>query len=446
MKTIVFVGSSKSGSSYEAIKASAELLYYTVLLTNREAFLQERAEFPHVHSMIFCDISHIDEIRNAIDALIAAGSDIRAIVSFVEPYCYNAALLAREFGLKYFSAKAMSVMLDKIKTRELLAGTPYEPCYYEIMHDETLTEEMREDLPLVLKVPTSAGSKDVYRIETRRQYEEAYREIRRNYPDAPILAEKYLDGQQYLVETLTINHNVTIVAMMAQTITFTGRFIVTGYQMILDHEREFYRPLKEAVHSIIHKFGMIEGPCHLEIRHVGNAWKLIEANPRVSGGAINLFIETAYGVNLVKETLKFALGLKPDLEYQVQRETYLQYIVIPSAGTLLKITGKKKALSCPGAAHVYLRPKKGSVLLPPISMAHRYAYVIATGESGSEAKKNAKTAAAQIKFHLRALDEDALRQLSDGIKELLAVAEENGKYIDGIDALFRGAAVFEPGE
>ena len=49
---------------------------------------------------------------------------------------------------------------------------------------------------------------------------------------------------------------------------------------------------------------------------------------------------------------------------------------------------------------VYIQPKKGSLLVPPRSMGNRYAYVIATGDSKEEAKRNAKTAASKIQFIL----------------------------------------------
>jgi biotin carboxylase len=114
-----------------------------------------------------------------------------------------------------------------------------------------------------------------------------------------------------------------------------------------------------------------------------------------------LLIETAYGVNRAKETLKAALGIKPDFERKRKKEAFLQYVVVPKEGELIKVTGKNMALNSPGAEHVYVKPRKGSVLTPPASMRERYAYVIGAGESASDARKNAKTGASKIKFHLR---------------------------------------------
>ena len=402
MKTIIFINTSKSGSSYDAIKFAANMQYYTVLLTNSETFINKRNTFPHVHLMECCDIDNIDETKDAISQLIESGLNVQAIVSFVDPYCYTAAILAQEFGLKHSSAEAISIMQDKVKSREILLNSPYVPFFYKIDGSEVLEKKaIKAKLPLVLKVPSSAGSKDVYRVKTYKQYEKTKDEIREKYPDECILVEEYLEGPQYLIETVTINNKVYIVAIIEQEITFTGRFIITGYKMILDHENEFYQSMKEAVNAIIKKHGMTNGPCHLEIRYVNNEWKLIEANPRVSGGAINSFVETAYGISLVGETLKFALGLKPNFEYKYKKETFLQYVIVRKKGVLAKVTGRTRALNCEGVEHVYIRPKKGSIIVPATSMAHRYAYVIATGQTADEAEERAKYGASQIKFHLK---------------------------------------------
>ena len=125
MKSIVFIGSQKSGSSRDAIAATGGLGFYTVLLTNRETFLEKRTEFPDVHEMIQVNLEDTNEIRNKLKLLRNQGKEIVAISSFMEPYVYTAALLGQEYGLPSQTPEAIVKMLDKICMRELLQGTPY---------------------------------------------------------------------------------------------------------------------------------------------------------------------------------------------------------------------------------------------------------------------------------------------------------------------------------
>ena len=136
------------------------------------------------------------------------------------------------------------------------------------------------------------------------------------------------------------------------------------------------------------------------MRLVDKQWKLIETNPRISGSGMNEFLQIGLGINLVKETLKLALGETPDLEPKFKKHTFAQYIIVKQKGILNRILGKRTAQSSPNVKSVYIKPKKGALLTPPESMGNRYAYVIATGKTENEAKKNAKYAASKIKFIL----------------------------------------------
>ncbi|PGZ10462.1 biotin carboxylase, partial [Bacillus cereus] len=73
MDTIVFIETNKSGSSREAIKAAEKLNFFTVLLTKKTKFIEERDTFPDVHQMIFTDINDYDNIITTIEKLIKSG-------------------------------------------------------------------------------------------------------------------------------------------------------------------------------------------------------------------------------------------------------------------------------------------------------------------------------------------------------------------------------------
>ncbi|HHU80110.1 MAG: hypothetical protein ACOX40_07205 [Bacilli bacterium] len=82
-----------------------------------------------------------------------------------------------------------------------------------------------------------------------------------------------------------------------------------------------------------------------------------------------------------------------------KRHTYAHYLTVEQGGKLFKITGKQQAIMSPGVKHLHIKPKKGSILIPPISMGHRYAYLIANGPTSETAKRNALNAASKINFH-----------------------------------------------
>lgn len=119
----------------------------------------------------------------------------------------------------------------------------------------------------------------------------------------------------------------------------------------------------------------------------------------MSGGGMNQLLLHGLGINLAEETVKLALGFKPDFEERITKQNvYAKYVVLSKGGLLKKVTGRNRAKKCPGVKEVYIKPRKGTYLNPPKSMGDRYAYVIATGENKEMAKSNAVNAVKEICF------------------------------------------------
>lgn len=401
MKAIIFINTNKSGSSREALRAAEQLGYYTILFTNKEKQIQQREEFTEVHKMVLVDLSDLPKIRKEIYKLQAQGIEIETIVSFIDPLVHTASLLCDEFCHNNTSSEAIEKMEDKDKTRLLLKGQPYSPIFFSVKPDEKITSHVmyeQLDFPVIIKSAKSTGSKDVLLAEGKGQLQNYFRNFREKNPEDVILIEEYIDGPQYLVEVLVRNSMAHIIAIVEQEITKGRRFIITGYGVLAEAPKKMKTEIEKVLQSIVTEFGIDNGAMHLELRLGKNGWKLIEINPRISGGAMNKMIQAAFGFSLVKETLKLFVGKTPNIEPRYKKDVFTKYIIVSKKGRLLKVTGKGRAGNSPGVVEVYVKPKKGTLLIPPLSMGHRYAYVIATGDNINEAKSNANNAAKEIKF------------------------------------------------
>ncbi|MGR9047519.1 ATP-grasp domain-containing protein [Halobacillus faecis] len=407
MQTIVFLGTNKSGSSREAIQSAKKMGYFTVLLTDSQKRLKQREEYPDVHQMIFVqDLTEKQRIKKQITLIKKQGKEIRAVVSFVDPLVSMAAQISMELGLSSLSVKALYNMEDKTRFRKVLKGNPYNPVYSIAsleMGAKEIFNRYVKSLPAIVKSPVSNGSKDVLLVTTLQEFEKAYHYMKKRFPDTPILIEEYLDGPQYLIEVVVHQGNIHIVAIIEQEISKENRFIIMGYHMPADLPEKSGKDLQTAIQSIASDLSFTNGTCHLEMRIVKGKWKLIEINPRISGGAVNRLIQVATGICLVEETLKLNLGLEPDLIPKKNASSFVQFITVRSPGKLVKVTGKRKAKKMNGVKKVYVKPRRGSILTPPLSMGHRYAYVLASSQDPLKAKEIAKKAAKEIKFYLEPL-------------------------------------------
>ncbi|QQN86012.1 ATP-grasp domain-containing protein [Bacillus toyonensis] len=405
MDTIVFIETNKSGSSREAIKAAEKLNFFTVLLTKKTKFINERTIFPDVHQMIFTDINDYDNIITTIEKLNKSGKNIKGIFSFIDPYVYMAARLSEKFCSNIVSTKAIHHMENKILTRNVLKDLPISLNYSIYKPTESLSSFLKKNnkinFPLIVKSPKSTGSKDVLLVKNKDQLILSIQSLLNKLPNEEILLEEYIDGPQYLVEILVQDGKVHIIAVIEQEITFFERFIVTGYSLLGRVEKRLYNSLFNAINSVIQAFNMKNGACHLELRRIDNVWKLIEINPRISGGAMNDIIEIGHGINLVQETIRLMLGNKPSLVKKHYKYVYAHYLTVKSTGKLIRVTGKNRSSKYPGVEKVFIKPKKGTTLKPPTSMGHRCGYVLAAADFKAEAKKIALEAAKEISFEIQ---------------------------------------------
>ena len=363
MQTIVFIETSKSGSSREAIKAAERLGYFTVLLTNKQRFIHQRTEFPDIHQMILVDSFNYNELKEKIINLQNQGKQIRGIMSFVDSLVHVAAVLSKEFCHSVVSVDSLFKMENKILTRELLKDLPMSPHYTIYTEDQSLKKfihKQQSHLPLIVNSPLSCGSKDVRLAKDQNQLKRAIQKLLQK--NEQILLEEYLTGPQYLIEALVHNGKVHIVAIIEQEITsYFRRFIVTGYSLIADMDQGVYDKILKAVSSIVKAFQMKNGACHLEMRLVNGVWKLIEINPRISGGAMNRIIEVGYGINLVEQTIQLMLGNEPCLTKKHNKFVYAHYLTVNNEGILINVTGRHRSSQYPGVEEVYIKPRKGQI-------------------------------------------------------------------------------------
>lgn len=399
LKTIIFIGTNKSGSSREATRAAEKMGFFTVLFTNNEKQLQQRRAYPDIHKMILIDTSKIEDMKDEIYKLTKSGLEIKTIVSFVDPYVHIASILCDEFCDNYTSSTAIEMMEDKEKTRNYLKNQSYSPKFFLIKPHESVPTNL--EFPLIVKSPKSTGSKDVLLAKDSSQLNNHLRYLRNKNLGETIMIEEYIDGPQYLVEAIVYKRQPHVIGIVEQEITQGKRFIITGYGVLVKAPSDIQAGLEEVLQSIVTIFNIENGALHLELRLTKNGWKLIEINPRISGGAMNNMIFAAFGFNLVEETLKLLLGEPPNIQPRHKKFVYTKYVIVESKGILERVIGRTRASKSPGVVDVYVKPRRGTLLTPPLSMGHRYAYVIAEGTTLSEAKQNAVNAAKEIKFILK---------------------------------------------
>lgn len=401
MPSIIFLETYDSGSSREGMIAAKKLGYKVHLLTSHLKFLKDKEIFFDIDEVHLVNFKEIEQLKKTV-LHIQVREPISCIISFIDSYVFLAASLSHEFCGTTLSLNALNRMEDKLLTRNQLMNGPYSPFFTVFTSTtplETFIKKVKDRLPLIVKLPKSCGSKNVYLVKTIAQLRNRLLFLRHHYNEN-LLIEEYLIGPQVAVEVLVQQGEVQIAAIVEQEITKRERFIVTGYSISKELDDHLKKSLIAKVKDVLGILELEHGNCHLEFRFVQNDWKLIEANPRMSGGVMNNLIQEAFGFNYAEQILALYLGEKPSLKKMKEETVYAHYLTVEEPGKLVNISGLEGALQQSGILEVYIKPHKGSILYPPLSMGNRYGFILAKGKTKIEAKNNALKSAAQIKFHL----------------------------------------------
>ncbi|WP_043934153.1 ATP-grasp domain-containing protein [Bacillus sp. EB01] len=400
MKSVVFIETNRYGSSMEGMITAGKLGYDVHLITAKKRYHEER--IPEINAVHFIADLNEENIKKTITE-IKRDKDVLLIISFVDPFVSLAAKMNLFFCGGNIDHEALRIMENKIFFRSHLSHLQSSP-NYQIIHDYTslnnLYLQLKENYPIVLKSPSSSGSRDVYFIHSESHLKNRIKFLKRKKPNEDLLIEEYLEGTQYIVEAIVYNGEIQIAAIIEQEITKQFKFIVTGYSISPVMDTEAVDGIVEVTCSILKELKFENGNCHLELRNVNGTWKLIEINPRISGGPINKLIEYAYGFNYTEQIINLYLGKKPVIESQWKQFVHAHLFTVNQVGKLVKMTGLEEAQKARGIIDIFIKAEQGQILSPPLSMGHRYGYVIAKGKTKEEARSLAISASKKVKFEL----------------------------------------------
>jgi biotin carboxylase len=254
---------------------------------------------------------------------------IDALFSFTEYGLLPAANAAKELGLPGISAELTELCRNKWKLREFLAATSFHvPFVMADSHASLTLFSVENGFPLVLKDPSGVGSINVKICSSLADSLSFFDELQRlGY--AKVLAEKYVEGTEYSVETLSIRGH-------HQLIGLTKKYLLSGGLVEQKHvypaalAPEETAKIERYICRLLEQIQNWHGPLHIEVKVKGQQIYLIEINNRPGGDYIWDMVNKVSGVNLVAETLRYAFDGQPDLHEREVRRRYgaMSYIAL----------------------------------------------------------------------------------------------------------------------
>ncbi|MFD5398354.1 acetyl-CoA carboxylase biotin carboxylase subunit family protein [Streptomyces sp. NPDC127097] len=186
--------------------------------------------------------------------------------------------------------------------------------------------------PCVIKPREGVASEDVVLAEGPDELVTLAKEIQARRPQAALVAEEFLEGELYTLETLGDGRVRHVLGGFHTTVSAPPAFIEERLDFVAAHPE----PVVAQVLAQLDALGVGFGACHTEfVVHEGRA-RLIEVNYRVIGDQCDLMLAQVLDIPLFEHILRAHLGepLPADLGARRDGAGRVDYACADRAGTL----------------------------------------------------------------------------------------------------------------
>lgn len=392
MKKVLFLGAGPL--QVTALKELKAMGYQVACCDfNKSAVGFSFANETHVVSTI--DKEAILEVAKEFrpDAVITSTSDMPvATAAFV---CER---LGIEHGISYQDALCAT---NKYSMRERLRGfgVPI-PKYYLCNNVKEFIHFFREVHGDAISKPVdNAASRGVKLVNHRcsdTELEEIFLFSQKNSRSGSVLLEELMTGQEVSVECLVYNSETSIIAITDKLLTPPPYFVELGHSEQSQLDPDTKSKIKAVARSAIRAIGIKNGCSHVEIKVTTEGPKIVEIAARLGGDFItSRLVPLSTGVNIVRESLRAELGIKPDALITKNRGSAIRFMY-GKPGILVRFDYPKELEKMSGIVELSFYKEPGEAISETRSSNDRIGHIITSGKDAAEAVLIAEKALSKI--------------------------------------------------
>jgi len=333
------------GSRYlmPVIKAAHDLDCYVITCD----YLPDN--YAHKFSDEYANVSIIDK-----DAVLAKAQELKidGIMSFAcDPGVVTAAYVAEKMGLPTPPLESVEILQNKDKFRDFLAKNGFNcPFHFSYTADEEPLQDanlrqklIQEKTPVIVKPVDSAGSKGCSRVDSIDGLANAVDYARSESHNGRIIIEQFLElqGHQTGSDSFSIDNELVFCSFDSQYFdaTASNPYAPVAHIWPSDMPLEAQTELTREIQRLIKLLNLGTSIYNIEARVAQDGKPYImEISPRGGGNRLAEILKFATGQDLIKNAVKFAIGLKCDVMSSPSPRydgIWVDYVVHASAsGTL----------------------------------------------------------------------------------------------------------------
>ncbi|AOJ09899.1 lyase family protein [Burkholderia mayonis] len=344
------------------------------------------------------DTSDADEVHGFVSSL----GGVVAVFSSSEYYIEVASEVARRLGLPSANTHATRICRDKKRLAEVLAERGIDAPRTLALTLDTDAPPALDGLayPAVVKPRTGSGSVGVRRCDNADEVFEHCDRLRRAGTHAA-LAQTYVDGDEYSVETLTIDGKTQIVGIVKKRLGPEPLFVEIGHDYPAPLSSRQRERIESTVLRALDAVGYAFGPAHTELRVRDNAVTIIEINPRLAGGLIPVLLGEVFDADLLDHILDMWLGVTVFPDLTAKRYGAIRFALPAREGVLRGPLALPPDLAAaPELKHFHPIARPGDALRLEGSFRDRIAAIVCAGDHRESVEALAERAVAELRVDI----------------------------------------------
>jgi biotin carboxylase len=239
-------------------------------------------------------------IREGISGVIASGTDVAVT---------TAASISEKLNLPGVNLVAAQVLTHKQRFREFLKDSGF-PCprTFSIINNVPPEDDCFDGRKWLVKPSQSSGSKGVFIVTTKEEFNSYIRESCSFSLDGTALFEEYIEGTQHTVEGILREGKIRLGLLTDRDTAIPPHTATMGHRVPSRLPKNVHEKLYKTVEQVLDLLGVANGPFDCDFVVNGDQVVLIEITPRLGGNSLSKLFEFALGFDLVAYAVSYACG------------------------------------------------------------------------------------------------------------------------------------------
>lgn len=349
----------------------------------------------HVYIQNYEDLPQTIELARQLHNI----DPIDVVLSFTEYGLEAAAEIKESLNIEGSPKFPIEVTRDKLKMRALLSdwergAINYQACY-SFKDFQSFFGRIKKKI--ILKPGKGSGSMGIATASTKEELHAAWLKTSSVETPYPYIAEEFLDGDEYSVETMSYGGRHELIAITQKITTGDPSYVEVGHQLPADLPTECEKEINDFIITFLNKIKHLTGPVHSEIRLCQDGPKLIEANTRPGGDFIWEMVAKGCGVDLVRATIEYYLSGNIRQRQIGTGAAAVRYFAFENK-TVQSVDGYEKLTGLDYVVRASCQLKPGDKLGTIYSSDDRQGFIVVTGKGLRDAVANVTRAQELMKI------------------------------------------------